>query len=296
MSGHILTRSRRQAADRQEPAVASFVHKGHRLVYEEHGEGDRLIVYMHGLLLDADLNRGIARALAAQGNRVVLLDLLGHGRSDKPTHASEYRIDLYVEQVFALLDSLGTTDAVLGGLSLGANVSLLAAVEAPERVRGLVLEMPVLERAAPSVALTFVPLLLALHYATVPVRLLNVIAKRVPRSHFGPLDSILNAASLDTDQMAAVLHGVLLGPVGPTVEQRRSIATPALVLAHRWDLIHPFSDATNLCRQVPNAELLSARSPFELRLRPDRLTAEIAAFLEEVWRVAGPTPIPNPIS
>jgi pimeloyl-ACP methyl ester carboxylesterase len=283
MSGHILTRSRRHAADRQEPAVASFVHKGHRLVYEEHGEGDRLIVYMHGLLLDADLNRGIARALAAQGNRVVLLDLLGHGRSDKPTHASEYRIDLYVEQVFALLDSLGTTDAVLGGLSLGANVSLLAAVEAPERVRGLVLEMPVLERAAPSVALTFVPLLLALHYATVPVRLLNVIAKRVPRSHFGPLDSILNAASLDTDQMAAVLHGVLLGPVGPTVEQRRSIATPVLVLAHRWDLIHPFSDATNLCRQVPNAELLSARSPFELRVRPDRLTTEIAAFLEEVW-------------
>jgi pimeloyl-ACP methyl ester carboxylesterase len=48
------------------------------------GTGDRVLVWLHGLLLDATLNRGLARTLAAQGNRVVLLDLLGHGRSDKP--------------------------------------------------------------------------------------------------------------------------------------------------------------------------------------------------------------------
>ena len=84
-----------------------FVHQGHELVYDAYGEGERLLVYMHGLLLDAELNRGIAGALAEQGNRVVLLDLLGHGRSDKPTHASEYRIDSYATQVFALLDELG---------------------------------------------------------------------------------------------------------------------------------------------------------------------------------------------
>ena len=147
-----------RAAARTDPPTTTILHRGHRLVYEAHGEGDRLIVYLHGLLLDADLNRGIARALAEQGNRVVLLDLLGHGRSDKPAHASEYRMDLYVEQVIALLDALGADDAVLGGVSLGANVSLLAATAHPQQVRGLVLEMPVLERAAPSVALTFVPL------------------------------------------------------------------------------------------------------------------------------------------
>src|SRR5439155_1203541 len=83
--------------------------------------GDRLLVYLHGLLLDAEVNRGIAEALARRGNRVVLLDLLGHGRSDKPEHASVYRIDLYAHQVFALLDHLGAEQAVLGGVSLGAN-------------------------------------------------------------------------------------------------------------------------------------------------------------------------------
>ena len=89
--------------------TASFRHRGHELVYDVYGEGERLLVYTHGLLLDAELNRGIAAALAERGNRVVLLDLLGHGRSDKPTHASEYRIDSYAEQVFALLDHLGAT-------------------------------------------------------------------------------------------------------------------------------------------------------------------------------------------
>src|SRR5512144_2484370 len=124
--------------------TSSFTVGGHRLVYDEYGEGDRVVVYTHGLLIDSELNRGIARALAARGNRVVLLDLLGHGRSDKPAHASEYRIDSYATQVFALLDELGADTAVLGGLSLGANVSLFAASQHPERVRALVLEMPVL--------------------------------------------------------------------------------------------------------------------------------------------------------
>ena len=128
-----------------QPVTESCIHRGRRLVYDVYGEGDRVLLYMHGLLLDSDINRGIAQAVAAQGHRVVLLDLLGHGRSDKPTHASEYRIDAYADQVFAVLDDLGVSEAVLGGMSLGANVSLFAACRRPERVRGLVLEMPVLE-------------------------------------------------------------------------------------------------------------------------------------------------------
>lgn len=266
-----------------------FVHRGHRLAYEVHGEGDRVLVYLHGILLDTNVNRSFARALAARGHRVVLLDLLGHGKSDKPAHAAEHRMDLYVAQVIALLDHLGVERAVLGGLSLGANVSLLAAVDHPDRVSGLVLEMPVLERAAPTIALTFVPLLLALHYAGRLVRLVTGTIRRVPRSEIAGVDAVRAAAAMGPGAMAAVLHGVLLGPVAPTQEQRRGVQVPTLVVGHAADPIHPFSDAESLARDIPGARLAKARSILELRLHPSRLTGEIATFLDRVWSGASAT-------
>lgn len=284
--------------------TSTFTHRGYELTYDTYGSGERLLVYTHGLLLDSDLNRGIARSLAeaadagagnaagaGAGNKVVLLDLLGHGRSDHPTHASAYRIDSYASQVFALLDHLGAEQAVLGGLSLGANVSLFAATEHPERVRGLVLEMPVMEWAVPSAALAFVPMLLAAHYAKPVLRVTSGTFRRLPRTPFDPLNSLMHGASLPPDIFAAILHGVLVGPVVPTVEQRRSLEVPTLVLAHSHDLIHPFDDAVNLAKQLPHARLVRARSPLELRLRPDRLTDSIASFLAEAWADA-PTVTP----
>jgi alpha-beta hydrolase superfamily lysophospholipase len=67
--------------------VGEFESDGLRLYYEIHGHGPRILVYIHGILLDANLNRRLAVDLAAKGNRVILLDLPGHGLSDKPRRA-----------------------------------------------------------------------------------------------------------------------------------------------------------------------------------------------------------------
>jgi pimeloyl-ACP methyl ester carboxylesterase len=266
-----------------EGARRTLPYGQYRLSYEVYGSGDRVLVWLHALLFDANLSRGLARRLAARGNRVVLLDLLGHGRSDRPRHAGPHRMDLYAEQVLCLLDELGAGQVVLGGVSLGANVSLLATVRAPERVRGLVLEMPVLERAAPAAALTFVPLLLQTYYARPVMRLVSRAASLLPRSGFGPLDSVVNAVASDPEEIAAVLHGILLGPVAPTVEQRRTISAPTLVLGHGIDLIHSFKDAERLTQQLPDARLIRTRTFAELWVQPARLTAEIGEFLDRVW-------------
>jgi pimeloyl-ACP methyl ester carboxylesterase len=274
------------------PAADSAAHTltfgQYRLSYEVYGSGERVLVWLNPILFDSKLSRGLARALAAQGNRVVLLDLLGHGRSDKPTQPSAHRMDLYAQHVLALLDELGVDKAVLGGISLGTNVSLLAAAQAPERVRGLVLEMPVLETAAPAAALTFVPLMLQARYARVPLRLVSRVVSRLPPSGIGPLDSLAGTIGSDPSETSAMLRGVLLGPIAPTVEQRKAITAPALVLGHGVDLIHSFADAKRLTRQLPNARLIRTRTFAELWVCPGRLTREIAWFLDRVWAEGQP--------
>ncbi|HEY7947232.1 MAG TPA: alpha/beta hydrolase [Acidimicrobiales bacterium] len=260
-----------------------FEVEGLQLHYEEYGSGPNILVFLHGILLDTQMNRRLAGDLAASGNRVVLLDLPGHGRSDKPRHASAHRIDSYAHYVVALLDHLGIEEAVIGGVSLGANVSLQVTAQAPERVRGMVIEMPVLEWAVPGAALVFLPMLLGVHYAAPVVRAVAWLAQRIPRTRIGVVDSFVTTLTLDPEESAAVLHGMLTGPVTPTYEERHEMAVPTLVIGHKIDFIHPFTDAEHLSRQLPNARLVVARSVIELRVAPERLTSQIAGFLVEVW-------------
>lgn len=260
-----------------------FTHEGNRLAYEVHGDGPRVTLLMHGLLLDAGVNRGLARSLAKAGHRVVLLDLLGHGRSDKPRRASAHRMDCYAEQAVAMLDHLELDEAVIGGVSLGADVALMVGDIHPERARGLLIEMPVLEYATPFAALMFVPILLGMHFGGPVARTVTRIIGRLPGSGVEVLDSFKRAASMDPEEITSVLHGILMGPLGPTEQRRKQMQVPTLVIGHGLDPLHPQTDAKRLARQMPSATLVMARSMAELRFRPERLTDEIIRFVDSVW-------------
>src|SRR3954454_18320567 len=141
--------------------MASFAHQGHRLAYTEYGEGPRTCVLIHGLLLSQKMHVPLARDLAERGNRVITIDLLGHGRSDRPRDMRQYSMGAFGEQVIALLDHLDVDEAVIAGTSLGANTTLEVLSQAPDRVRATVIEMPVLDNALLGVAIAFTPLLIA---------------------------------------------------------------------------------------------------------------------------------------
>jgi pimeloyl-ACP methyl ester carboxylesterase len=282
--------------DRRAYDEGELVSDGIRLHFEVHGTGPRVLVLTHGILLDSRMNRRLASDLAERGMRVVLLDLPGHGRSEKPRHASAHRMDSYARHVIALLDELGVDQAAVGGVSLGANVALQVAALAPDRVRALVVEMPVLEWAVPGAALVFLPLLLGVHYAAPVVRVIARVAARIPETGIGALDAFTGTLRLQPEEAAAVLHGMLVGPITPTYEQRRAITAPTLVIGHKIDFIHPFTDADHLTRQLPNARLLEAHSIVELRTVPARLTDEIAEFLLDAlgpWRLRRSSVSPN---
>ena len=83
---------------------------------------------------------------------------------------------------------------------------------------------------------------------------------------------------------AAVIQGLFFGRIAPYCTERRTFEAPALVIGHHCDPIHPFSDAGMLADELPNARLVEAESLIELRVAPERLTNEIADFVEEAWK------------
>jgi pimeloyl-ACP methyl ester carboxylesterase len=195
-----------------------------------------------------------------------------------------YSMTTFGAQVIALLDELKVREAVIGGTSLGANVTLEVAAAAPRRVRGMLLEMPVLDNALLGCAIGFTPLLVALTFGEPAMRLVQQVARRVPRRPLPLVGEIaVDWLSQDPGPSAAVLQGLFFGRVAPHREIRRTLDPPALVIGHPRDPIHPFSDADMLAHELPHGELLNASSVLELRTRPERLTGEIAAFVERCW-------------
>jgi pimeloyl-ACP methyl ester carboxylesterase len=263
----------------------SFRHRDRRLAYSDYGAGPRVVVLLHGLLFSRFMHDALARALAERGHRVLTLDLLGHGESDRPTDMWRYSMTEFGREVVALLDHLELDEAVVMGTSLGANTTLEVASLAPERLRGMVIEMPVLDNALLGSAVAFTPLMLGLTFGAPVARAVARAARLVPARRLPwQVDILLDWVRQDPGPSAAVLQGLLFGRVAPHRAERRTFEAPTLVIGHRHDVIHPFSDAGMLADELPNGRLLQANSIVELRLAPARLTDEIAAFLDECWR------------
>lgn len=287
-----------------------FKLDGQRLAYTEFGGGpaaltgagargrtarsrpgsDRPLILLHGLLLSQEMHRPLAEALAARGNRVITLDLLGHGASDRPRDMWRYSMATYGRQIVALMDHLEIEQAVVMGTSLGANAALEVAAHDPGRLRGLVIEMPVLDNGLLGSALAFTPLLVALTFGEPVMKLLGRGARAIPRRivpHYGNV--MLDLLRQDPGPGGALLQGLFFGRIAPPRDERKTFTAPTLILGHMRDPVHPFSDAGMLAREMPNARLLEADSLVELRMRPERLTGEIADFLDELWRSKRPT-------
>lgn len=277
--------------------VSTFQFEGHRIAYKTYGSGKRAVVLVHGLLFNQEMHAPLARALAEQGNFVITMDMAGHGKSDAPLN--RFDMTRYSHAINRLLTSLSIDEAIVGGTSLGANIGLEFAVHHTDRMRGLILDMPALERGIVGGAAIFTPILLGAEYAEPVVNLTSRLMRLVPSR---PLPYSVNMAmdlmKRQPKATADVLKGIYFGRLAPPRTERMEIVAPALVIGHKWDPIHPFADAAELAGDLVNSTFVEARNVFELRLMPKRLTKEIVDFVEECWKpqvvepvAAKPTPI-----
>ena len=260
----------------------SFRYGGHRIAFADYGEGERTLVLIHGLLMNRHMYDNLAPEMVSRGHRVITVDLLGHGTSDKPTDMRAYSMSAFADQVAALIDHLELDQPVVGGTSLGANVSLEMATRHPRAARALFIEMPVLDNALVAAGLIFLPILVALRIGKPALRGVAALTNRIPRSNF-LVDIMLDWTRRPPEASEAVLEGLLFGRAAPPREERELINLPTLVIGHPADPLHPFTDSDMLVEELPRARLVNAESIFEWRVSPGRLDDELAAFVADAY-------------
>ncbi|HEX9695705.1 MAG TPA: alpha/beta hydrolase [Actinomycetota bacterium] len=261
--------------------MPTFQHGSLTLSYDIFGgPEDRTVVFMHGLLLSADMMAPLARAYAERF-RVVNFELHGHGKSSKPRDPASYTMGAFADDVVALADHLGCETIGLFGTSLGADVALETMLNAPHRVAGAVLEMPVLDTGARTAIRVFARLAKALKSKRAP-RVMRTIANRMPSWPPG-FPEAAEMLAADPAAGAAVIEGLLHEAERDRWAAVRTCLVPALVIGHRLDPLHAYKDALHLAQRLPNGSLLRARSVLELRLRPGRILERTIDFMDGVF-------------
>lgn len=127
----VLQVSRAQA---QWPGVVPS-RDGTPISYETYGAGEPTLVFVHGWSCDSRYWREQI-PFFSRNNRVVLLDLAGHGHSG--SHRSGYTMRAFGEDVQAVVDVIGGGRVILIGHSMGGSVIAEAARLMPDRVLGLI--------------------------------------------------------------------------------------------------------------------------------------------------------------
>jgi pimeloyl-ACP methyl ester carboxylesterase len=103
------------------------------LAYEDHGSGPAVLL-IHGFPLCRLMWRPQIQALVAAGFRLILPDLRGFGETDAP--AGPYSMEIFADDIIALLDTLGIEQAIIGGMSMGGYVLFNLLERYPQRLAG----------------------------------------------------------------------------------------------------------------------------------------------------------------
>lgn len=105
------------------------------------GEGPPLL-WSHGVFfpIDVDDQSTLGRVLSDfQGFTVIRWDARGHGRTPPAPATEDHRWDRLADDVFAVADALGIDRFAAGGISMGAAVTLYAALRDPSRIAAMML-------------------------------------------------------------------------------------------------------------------------------------------------------------
>ena len=276
------------------PHVHQVEVDGRTINYCDYGEsrdGARPIMLVHGLGAAWQCWLETMPRLAAEGRRVVALDLPGHGSSDMPR--APISIEGYGRSVESLCDRLDLGQVVAVGHSMGGFTAAEFAIQYPQRVERLVLQ------AAAGIStnnLQRAPLLAGARVAaalgTAAAAQSDLVARR-PRLRWLAMQTVMRHPSRIRPDFIweLVAHAGAKGFL-PALEaivtydfrdRLSRISCPTLVIWGREDMLVPARDADEYARTIPNARKVvfedTGHSP--MMERPQTFNDVLAEFLAE---------------
>lgn len=246
------------------------------LYYETAGGGTPLL-FIHGLGSSAR-DWAPQTAAFAKDHFVIAVDLRGHGRSGDP--AGPYSIAGFARDIMRLLDHLACGPAHVVGVSLGGGIAFQLALDAPERVRSLVVV-----NSAPEMILRTAMQKFAIWQRRKLVKWLGLprFGRILSRKLF-PDDPAQAAAFAGhfaanrerpyTDTLNALIGWSIVDRLG-------EIRMPTLILAADQDYT-PVAFKQDYTARIPGAELVvipDSRHALPME-RPEAFNRALAAFLD----------------
>ena len=258
-----------------------FLRDGLQFHYLDTGEGIPFC-FQHGL--GGDVNQPFGLFKPPAGFRLLALDCRGHGDTYPLGDPERITFSVFAEDVLALLDYLNISQAIIGGISMGAAVALHFALRFPRRVLGVVLSRPAwLDGPMPPQNRQI--------FAQIAQAIRHHGAKRGAEQfkQSQPYAAILRQAPETASSLAkqfehpraeeTVVKLECLPDDTPGYDRTMwsQIHVPTLVLANRQDPIHPFEYGQVLAETIPTAEFqeLTPKS-----VSPAQHISEVQTFIE----------------
>lgn len=231
---------------------------GTRLNVDAAGDGP-VVVFQHGLCGDAGQTREAFPSHS--GYRRVTVEARGHGSSE-PGDLRKLSIATFAEDLADFIEREIDAPVVVGGISMGAAISLRLAVTRPDLVKALVIARPAWITAdapanmAPNAEVGRLLTTLEPEAARATF-LAGQTGQRLAAEAPDNLTSLAGFFSREPIKVTAALLCAISND-GPEVTQAEvsSLSVPTLVIGHQQDVIHPLTHACTIAALIPGAHLV----------------------------------------
>ncbi|HLP28658.1 MAG TPA: alpha/beta hydrolase [Candidatus Didemnitutus sp.] len=221
-----------------------------QLSYDDVGEGDIPIIFLHGFPFSKNMWAGQLASLRSTC-RVIACDIRGFGKS--VDESSSLSIDLFTEDLIAFMDKLSIDKAIICGLSMGGFIALNALAKHPQRFEALIL--------ANTQCIADTPEVKANRYTTIDTIEIDGAAEfneKFVTSVFHP-DSIIHKGQL-VDQLRSVVFAnsdriicqglVALAERPETCSSLQDITIPTLIISGRADVVTPLAQSESMHKSI----------------------------------------------